>query len=1179
MKKLLLVIYVFSYCAFAQDVSMQNGTFNQCMGVFSDSGGQSGLYSNDENFTITFCPTTAGDNVQLDFTVFSTQANVDVLSIYNGPDATFDLIGDFSGGPTSSPGTIQAQLELTPGGIQNPDGCLTVVFVSDAAGNTVGWNADISCFTPCQLITAVLDSTSPALSDPNTVESDLGDTITFNGSGTFSTSGTGATYLWDFGDGNTATGQTVMHTYATVGIYDVNLTITDANSCNSTNRIILQAIVGSSTVGNPNVDAGNDVDICAGECTDLQADFLDIGDTSTYRFEQIPFVPPFAFNGLSNSVNTNIDDSWAQVENLPFDFCFFTNTETQFQVGSNGVIRFDVDAADTGNGYALNAGDNLPNNTNPTLGEANIFSPVHDIDPSVNNTNEIRWEIIGTAPNRVLAVAYFEVPMFSCTTLEATHMAVLYETTNVVDIYVKEKSACTAFNGGRAALGIQNDAGNTAFVPPGRNVDDTPWSTTDEAWRFTPDGPDAYTFEWLDSSGTVVSNSPTFNVCPSVTSTYTARVTYNNCNGDVVVVTDDVTVNVGGANANDITLQQCSTSVNLDAQIPSVLDAGVDASTVTVSFHNSQADADVPQNEITNTTNYIATPGEIIYVAVNQTGTACSDTSTITIQIMPPTIGPANNLEQCDAFPNDGFAVFDLESQDVSLLGGLSAANYNVTYYLSLANATAGTSSLVSPYTNTVNPQPIFVRIEDVNDTACFSVSPIAVFDLVVNPADDPSFTYTATCDGGTVVVSGTPGGVFAFNPDLGDGAVLDTTTGEITSGVPNETYTVEYTTLGTCPSATTETVTVLNSNNTSFNLTATCDGATANIIGDNGGTFSFNPVPTDTAIIDALTGTITNGIQGVTYNVDYSILGSCPSITNVGITVLPLEDASFITTQTCDGATVVITGDIGGTFAFNPLPTDTAVIDPVTGTITSGTPNTTYTIEYTTSGLCPIASTEDVLVFPAEDSSFTYTATCDGGTVVINGTPGGVFAFNPDLGDGAVLDTTTGEITSGVSNETYTVEYTTSGTCPTLTTETVTVLPQDDSSFTLTPTCDGAIANITGLTGGVFAFNPDLGDGATIDIVTGLIENGQFGTTYNVDYTTNGSCPTTTNLSITTYVQPTPTLPTSLEVCDDLIPDGFTIIDLNVKNTEITGGNTDYAVTYYLTLMDAENEINPLPI
>ena len=118
-------------------------------------------------------------------------------------------------------------------------------------------------------------------------------------------------------------------------------------------------------------------------------------------------MPPFPFSGLSNQLAPTADDRWSAVEDLPFDFCFFDNIETQFQLGSNGVIRFEVDPADEdqGSGYLFN--QPLPNNTVQVLSDGNVFTPVHDIFVSTGATEEIAWEIIGTSPNRVLAVSFF----------------------------------------------------------------------------------------------------------------------------------------------------------------------------------------------------------------------------------------------------------------------------------------------------------------------------------------------------------------------------------------------------------------------------------------------------------------------------------------------------------------------------------------------------------------------------------------------------------------------------------------------------------------------------------------------------------------------------------------------------------------------------------------------------
>jgi PKD repeat protein len=64
-------------------------------------------------------------------------------------------------------------------------------------------------------------------------------TCSFDGSGSADTDGTIQSYSWDFGDGTTATGSSVSHTYTQAGGYVVALTVTDNDGATNT---------GSSTV-------------------------------------------------------------------------------------------------------------------------------------------------------------------------------------------------------------------------------------------------------------------------------------------------------------------------------------------------------------------------------------------------------------------------------------------------------------------------------------------------------------------------------------------------------------------------------------------------------------------------------------------------------------------------------------------------------------------------------------------------------------------------------------------------------------------------------------------------------------------------------------------------------------------------------------------------------------------
>ena len=444
------ILFLFNHSLLSQEILISDGgTVNTCSGTFYDSGGPNGVYGANEDYTITICPENDAQVVELDFQSFTTQpvqnGNGDGLIIYNGDNISAEEIGMFSGtSASSSPGFIVAD---------NPTGCLTIQFFSNGAAQASGWEATISCFEPCQEVTASIDS-NPGVNVDGSIEVDLDQTIDFTGIGGFSGgNANNATYEWNLDDGTTLFGENVQHSYSTAGLYNVTLLITDYNDCTS-NIAEVQVIAGATTPGNPYVSAGDDFSLECPELVQLNADFLEIGETDLYEVNEIAFVPPFPFQGLSNSVNTNIDDAWDSPQALPFEFCFFGNLEQQFQVGSNGLIRFDVNASDVGSGsnaWGFSNSDNIPTNNPEAIGEGNIFSPVHDINPASSEGEEIRWEIIGEYPNRVLAVSFYNVEMYSCGDLLATHMIVLYETTNVIDIYIQNKPSCSTWQGGVAA--------------------------------------------------------------------------------------------------------------------------------------------------------------------------------------------------------------------------------------------------------------------------------------------------------------------------------------------------------------------------------------------------------------------------------------------------------------------------------------------------------------------------------------------------------------------------------------------------------------------------------------------------------------------------------------------------------------------------------------------------------
>ncbi len=208
-----------------------NSSVTTCSGTFYDNGGAGSNYGDSWNANYTINPT-AGNRVRLTFTSFQLESNFDFLYIYDGTSTAAPLIGIYSG--TLSPGVVTASQS-------NSSGALTFRFQSDFATNMTGWAATISCLPLCQTITANFVSSNPAPNGSGIIRACQNQSINFVGSGTFSSSGTGATYLWSFGNGATASGTNVNYAYPAGGVYVANLRITDPNGCinnNFLNRVV-----------------------------------------------------------------------------------------------------------------------------------------------------------------------------------------------------------------------------------------------------------------------------------------------------------------------------------------------------------------------------------------------------------------------------------------------------------------------------------------------------------------------------------------------------------------------------------------------------------------------------------------------------------------------------------------------------------------------------------------------------------------------------------------------------------------------------------------------------------------------------------------------------------------------------------------------------------------------------
>ena len=319
--------------------------------------------------------------------------------------------------------------------------------------------------------------------------------------------------------------------------------------------------LGTTSLGCPSVVSGglglNGADLspvtcsASSNCVDLEATYLVLGDTSNYTVESIAYNPPYQFGCLKNPVSVNTDDVWSPTINLPFDFCFYNQTYNKCLIGSNGVISFDINNNIPGGTCGWSFNTSIPISGHSALVENAIFGAFHDIDPGEGG--EVGWELITLNTGcRALVASWNNVPMFSssCNSMLYTGMIVLYENTNVIEVYIQEKQICSSWNNGNAVIGIQNADGTIGTVAPNRNGLDTNWSVNNEAWRFVPSGNSITSIAWHEGSGTsgpIVGTTDIINVCPTSTKTYTAAVTYTLCDGSTLTETEETTVTIDGA--------------------------------------------------------------------------------------------------------------------------------------------------------------------------------------------------------------------------------------------------------------------------------------------------------------------------------------------------------------------------------------------------------------------------------------------------------------------------------------------------------------------------------------------------------------------------------------------------------------------------------------------------------
>ncbi len=497
------------------------------------------------------------------------------------------------------------------------------------------------------------------------------------------------------------------------------------------------------------------------------------------------------------------------------------------------------------------------------------------------------------------------------------------------------------------------------------------------------------------------------------------------------------------------------------------------------------------------------------------TNGSCPNTDSVLIQV--DTLDDASFAYDTTNYCQNGGVIVP------TITGEAGGSFFSIPFGLALDNTTG---NIDLPNSNTGNYTIIYTTTNPCSSSSTFDIDidgvPSFIFDYPLDtyclndssrprPVQLPSVGFgNATADQVGLSLSNT--GILILERSLAGVYVVTYVTNPI-----NNLCQVTYT----------DTITVLAPDNASFSygavrFCATDPPITPFLINNSGGTFSAN---SNNLALNSQTGTIDFGASTAgTYIVTYTTAGFCATVYSETITIDPFPNASFAygANAYCLGATnpqPTITGISGGRFSSRAG----LIINVFSGELDLNTSTAgTYTVFYSLTASCSATDSTVVTIGTRDDATFTYPQTtyCQSepdAVPTFTGTTGGSFTSSPT---GLAYDLSTGVLDLSASTAgTYTITYTTTGTCPDSRTLSIIITPTPSAAFGFAKTtyCLGEpnpSPSITGSTGGRFVGS----NGLPIDILFGQIDlTAATAGTYTVFYQVGTSnCADTSSVVIT---------------------------------------------------------------
>ncbi|WP_343585235.1 T9SS type B sorting domain-containing protein [Flavobacterium sp.] len=191
---------------------------------------------------------------------------------------------------------------------------------------------------------------------------------------------------------------------------------------------------------------------------------------------------------------------------------------------------------------------------------------------------------------------------------------------------------------------------------------------------------------------------------------------------------------------NDVDPYDGKTVVNLN-QVSKIVFDNADISSLTIKYYLSQNDADNNINELPNQFSNSIPFEQTIYIkAFNSTISASVAPIKIVVNPLPQKV--TTSLVQCDTGENaSGLVLFNLNEANASLSNNDS--NLETSFFNTNTDALNNQNQLNPVYTNTSNPQTLYVRVRNLK-TNCTSISNLI---LKTNVISVQTHTLNLVCD------------------------------------------------------------------------------------------------------------------------------------------------------------------------------------------------------------------------------------------------------------------------------------------------------------------------------------------------------------------------------------------------------------------------------------------------